>query len=336
MKKLFSLFFALSLLNFSFAAVDVGAITVIAPTNTLCPNAAVTVTVRIKNYAATAINMALNNVTVTADITGASTQTLTKIVNSGTIAAGQVLDVVFVSTANMTAVGTHVFTVSATVVGDAVIGNDFSTPENKEVTIPTLVFTSLAPTDAQTTCINVALPLSIVYTYGGSATGATVSGLPAGVSAVDDLAGTITISGTPTTAVGSPFNYTVLTTGGLCTPQLSLNGSITVTATPTISLTSLASTTSQSVCSGVAITNIVYTTTLCTGASVSAGALPAGVTGSWVAGVYTISGSSVAVGMLPYTITTTGGCSPAASLSGSITIVAPSSITFAAGVVLNI
>jgi hypothetical protein len=50
---------------------------------------------------------------------------------------------------------------------------------------------------------------------GGGATGANVTGLPAGVTAT--VAGTtLTISGTPTTTTGSPFTYAITTTGNTC------------------------------------------------------------------------------------------------------------------------
>ncbi|MGB1308589.1 MAG: PKD domain-containing protein, partial [Oceanihabitans sp.] len=80
--------------------------------------------------------------------------------------------------------------------------------------------------NTQTVCEDEAIT-DITYTVGGDATGATVSGLPPGVTG-NYSGGTFTISGTPTTAVGSPFNYTVTTVG--CTPNLMLTGTITVSA----------------------------------------------------------------------------------------------------------
>ncbi|HEX8608538.1 MAG TPA: gliding motility-associated C-terminal domain-containing protein, partial [Pedobacter sp.] len=65
---------------------------------------------------------------------------------------------------------------------------------------------------------------SITYSITGGGTGATVTGLPAGVTGTYS-AGTFTISGTPT--VNGSFNYTVNTTG-TCT-QTSATGTITVT-----------------------------------------------------------------------------------------------------------
>lgn len=72
-----------------------------------------------------------------------------------------------------------------------------------------LTLTSAPGTDDQTVCAN--QPITpITYEVDGSATGATTTGLPAGVAGIYS-AGVYTISGTPT--VSGVFNYTVTTTG---------------------------------------------------------------------------------------------------------------------------
>ena len=91
----------------------------------------------------------------------------------------------------------------------------------------TINLSSAAGTDGQTLCQNTPIT-NITYTVGGSGTGATVSGLPAGVTG--SFAGsTFTISGSP--SVSGTFNYTVSTTGPCVKPTA--NGTITVTAAPT-------------------------------------------------------------------------------------------------------
>ncbi|AOC94893.1 hypothetical protein BB050_01767 [Flavobacterium anhuiense] len=96
----------------------------------------------------------------------------------------------------------------------------------------TIALSSAAGTDSQTVCANTAIS-NITYATTG-ATGATFSGLPAGVTGA--WAGNVvTISGTPTTEVGSPFNYTVTLTNGC--GNISATGTITVKqvhAAPTI------------------------------------------------------------------------------------------------------
>src|SRR5674476_1341495 len=182
------------------------------------------------------------------------------------------------------------------------------TPDN------TIVLSSAAGTDAQTKCINTAIT-NITYATTG-ATGATFSGLPTGVTG--SWAGnTVTISGSPSTTVGSPFTYTITLTAGC--GAITKTGTITVTPDNTIVLSSAAGTDAQTKCINTPITNITYTTTGASGATFSG--LPTGVTGSWAGNTVTISGSpSTTVGSpFTYTITLTGGCG-AITKTGTITV----------------
>lgn len=78
----------------------------------------------------------------------------------------------------------------------------------------TIALTSTEGTDAQTVCVDNAIE-EIIYTIGGGATGATVTGLPEGVTGT--LADrSFTISGTPT--VAGEYTYTVNTVGPCVTP----------------------------------------------------------------------------------------------------------------------
>ncbi|KAB1154125.1 beta strand repeat-containing protein, partial [Flavobacterium luteum] len=179
----------------------------------------------------------------------------------------------------------------------------------------TVSLSSAVGTDAQTKCINTAIT-TITYVTTG-ATGATFLGLPDGVSGlwVGNLA---TISGTPTES--GTFGYTVDLTGGCGT--ITATGTITVTANNTVSLSSAVGTNAQTKCINTAITTITYATTGATGATFSG--LPAGVTGSWVGDVATISGTPTASGTFNYTITLTGGCGTVTG-TGTITVT-PASI----------
>ena len=90
----------------------------------------------------------------------------------------------------------------------------------------TIDLASAAGTTNQVLCQG--LPIeNIVYTTTGSATGATVTGLPTGLTSVYN-ANTFTISGTPTQT--GTFNYTVTTVG--CSVNASQNGTITIVAVP--------------------------------------------------------------------------------------------------------
>ncbi|TXE05781.1 T9SS type A sorting domain-containing protein [Gelidibacter salicanalis] len=160
--------------------------------------------------------------------------------------------------------------------------------------------TSASDTDAQSVCKNTPLT-DITYATTG-ATGATFSGLPAGVTGTW-VNNTVKISGTPT-AAGGPTTYTVTLTGGCSIEPIA--GTINVDPTNTFSLTSASTSTAQSVCIDTQITNITYATTGATGASFSG--LPAGVTGAWSGNIVTISGKPTEVGSFDYTVTLTGGC----------------------------
>ncbi len=178
-----------------------------------------------------------------------------------------------------------------------------------------------ATTTAQTVCINTAIS-NIVYTIDDGATGGGVTGLPNGVTGVYN-SGTFTISGTPTES--GTFNYTVTATGPC--EDATLSGTITVNANSTISLSSTAGTDAQTVCINNPIAAITYNIDGGgTGASITVGALPHGVTGSFSSGMFTITGTPTESGTFNYTITTSGPCVNA-SVSGSITVNANSTIS---------
>jgi hypothetical protein len=190
----------------------------------------------------------------------------------------------------------------------------------------TILLTSAAGTNNQTVCINSAI-VNITYSIGGGGTGATVTGLPNGVTGSYSN-GTFTLSGTPTES--GTFNYTVTTTGTCA--QTSATGTITVTPVNTITLTSLPATTNQTLCINTAIAPITYTTTGATGATFSG--LPAGVSGNWVANTVTISGTPIVSGPFNYTITLTGGCS-LVTATGTITVTPDNTITLTSAVGTN-
>jgi hypothetical protein len=185
----------------------------------------------------------------------------------------------------------------------------------------TVALSSSAGTNGQTSCINTAIT-DITYTTTG-ASGATVTGLPAGVT--DSWASNVeTISGTPTAS--GIFNYTITLTGGCGT--ITTNGTITVTPNSTVALSSTAGTDGQTLCNNTAITNISYSSTGATGASVTG--LPAGVTGNWASNVETLSGTPTASGNFNYTVTLTGGCGTVTK-AGTLTITPSNTATLSSG-----
>ncbi len=200
--------------------------------------------------------------------------------------------------------GPHTYTLSSAqdACGNAVPG----LPKTVTINVNpnnTISRTSAVGTDNQTVCVNTPIT-NITYATTG-ATGATITGLPAGVTG-NWAANVVTISGTPSVTAGSPYNYTITLTGGCGAGTAT--GTIRVTPNNTISRTSAVGTDNQTVCVNTPITNITYATTGATGATITG--LPTGVTGNWAANVVTISGTPSVTAGSPYnyTITLTGGC----------------------------
>lgn len=179
---------------------------------------------------------------------------------------------------------------------------------------PTLSLSSPSATANQTVCLNSNIA-TINYSFGGSATNVTVTGLPTGVFyATTSLSASI--SGSPST-VGT-YNFLVVTTGGSCPPD-SLTGQIIADTSQVLTLQSAVPTTTQTVCINDSITDITY---IIGGSATSASVtgLPSGITGTFLNGVLSIIGSSSVSGIHSYTVSTTGGGCPSVSQTGSITI----------------
>ena len=88
------------------------------------------------------------------------------------------------------------------------------------------------PASSSTTvCLNAAIAPSITITTTGATGIGAATGLPTGVTAAW-LGDVITISGTPSTVVGSPFSYSIPLTGGCGT--VNATGTITVQTQPSI------------------------------------------------------------------------------------------------------
>ncbi|MEB2776208.1 hypothetical protein SYJ56_12870 [Algoriphagus sp. D3-2-R+10] len=176
--------------------------------------------------------------------------------------------------------------------------------------IPNNTVSSSSPD--QTRCINTALA-NITHTTTG-ATGIAndgvsgANGLPPGVSASWN-AGVITISGTPTSTAGSPYDYSILLTGGC--GEFYATGTITVTPDNTVSPVGSPD---QTQCINEELVDIIFNTTGATGIAndgiAGVNGLPPGVSASWNAGVITISGTPTSTAGSPYnySIPITGGC----------------------------
>ncbi len=178
---------------------------------------------------------------------------------------------------------------------------------------PHLQLSSAPSTANQTLCINAPLG-NIIYTLGSGITGATITGLPPGITGTYNP-GLFLITFSPT--AGGIYNYTLTTSGGAC-GSATASGSITVNILPTLSQ-NVPGVQNQTLCEGTPITNITYSVGgSATGATVTG--LPAGITGTFNAGVFTLSGSSTVGGTHNFTVSTTGSPCGTLTLTGTIVI----------------
>nr|MBM3931734.1 T9SS type A sorting domain-containing protein [Sphingomonadales bacterium] len=170
-----------------------------------------------------------------------------------------------------------------------------------------------APTSAGTLSGTQSICVNGTTTFASTVSGGSWSSSATGVATVNASTGVVTgvAAGTAT------ITYTVTGTGGCA--DATATRTVTVNSNNTITLSSASGTNAQTVTVNTAITNITYSTTGATGATISG--LPAGVTGSWASNVVTISGTPTATGTFNYTVTMTGGCTGGNNTAtGSITV----------------
>lgn len=194
-------------------------------------------------------------------------------------------------------------------------GFAFSTVNTEDCA--TITLTSSSGTLFQTVCLNT-LIIPVVCSLGNGATGASVSGLPAGVEFVyDDIQGVVTISGAPTQS--GTFVFVITTIGGEC--PATLNGTMVINPNSRIRLGFASDSANPTYCVGSSINNLVYNISNgATGAFISSGGLPPGVNATLTNNQFKIMGNPSVIGAFPYSVTTIGGCS-SETLSGVINVV---------------
>ena len=268
-------------------------------TQSVCENIAIVNTVY-------SISGGGNNATVTGLPPG-----VTGVYNAGT----------FTLSGAPTSIGTFNYTVTAT-------GLCLPTSLTGTITVnPDAAISLSAGSNNQTVCISTAIA-TIGYTISGGGTGATITGLPAGLTGTYS-GGIFTITGSPT--VTGTFNYSVTTTG-TCLQKVA-TGSITVNPDAVLTLSSAAGTTSQAVCINTALTDISYSISGGGSGAVVTG-LPAGVTGTYTGGVFTINGTPSVAGIYNYSVTTTGICIQR-TLTGTINVTPDAAIALTSAIGSN-
>jgi hypothetical protein len=189
--------------------------------------------------------------------------------------------------------------------------------------LPLLTLSSAAATDTQTVCLNSAIT-PITYTFGGSATNVTITGLPSNVFYATSST-SASISGSPST-VGTA-GFMVVTTGGVCAPD-TLMGQINVDTIPTITLATALGSQHQTVCEN---TNLSPLNFIIGGSATSASisGFPVGISSMMSSDTLMITGSSSTAGTFPYNVTTNGGACPSTSFSDTLFVQIAPTITLA-------
>lgn len=189
--------------------------------------------------------------------------------------------------------------------------------------LPLLTLSSAAATDTQTVCLNSAIT-PITYTFGGSATNVTITGLPSNVFYATSSS-SASVSGSPSTV--SSANFMVVTTGGVCAPD-TLMGQINVDTIPTITLATALGSQHQTVCEN---TNLSPLNFIIGGSATSASisGFPVGISSMMSSDTLMITGSSSTAGTFPYNVTTNGGACPSNTFSDTLFVQIAPTITLA-------
>jgi len=179
------------------------------------------------------------------------------------------------------------------------------------------ILSSAVGTDTQTICNSAAIA-PITYTTAGLITGATFSGLPAGVTG-NFTSNTVTISGTPSYTGTFPYTVTYI---GNCGSTVTSKGTIAVSV-ETVNAASAA----PVVCTNTALAPITHSTLGGTWTPGTPSGLPAGVTAAWASNIVTISGTPTTPGVFNYNIPLLSGCGTTINATGTITVSDPGIIT---------
>ncbi|MFK7922855.1 MAG: PKD domain-containing protein [Bacteroidia bacterium] len=105
-------------------AVDVGVTAVLQPTNAFCYGQNETILVEIRNFGTAAIDFATNNVSVSADVSGANTGTYTTLIDTGSLAFGSSMQVVVSNSVDLSSPGNNTLTAYSANIVDTNVLND--------------------------------------------------------------------------------------------------------------------------------------------------------------------------------------------------------------------
>ncbi|MBK7853640.1 MAG: hypothetical protein IPJ79_00860 [Bacteroidetes bacterium] len=149
--------------EFAVSPYDVGAEALITPDGDGCYTFGETITVSIRNYGTQAIDFSVNPVTVTCNITGAITTTVSTTLTTGTLASGTVTNVALSPNVNMSPNGVYTFNASTSMGVDGDNSNDAMLPDTRTVGV---VAGSIS-TSATDVCVSGSRTITLTGNYGG-------------------------------------------------------------------------------------------------------------------------------------------------------------------------
>ena len=179
---------------------------------------------------------------------------------------------------------------------------------NPNPNAPTITTTAASCSSAGTATVT-NYDASSTYTFSPAGPSVGAGGVISGLTPATTYTVTATNSNTCLSPSSASFSVAA---------QLPSNTTSSVSSSPTV-------------CSNNALTNITHSTTGATGITNSgvsgANGLPTGVSAAWSGNTITISGTPTAAGTYNYSIPLTGGCGTV-NATGTITVTAPSTPTF--------
>ncbi len=215
--------------NFSSLTNDVGAIDFIPPTVGSCNNNNKTLSVTIRNYAATALNFSTSPVTVGIKITTPSNvvETLTTTITTGTLAANGTLSVMVSTAYDFAQEGNYLFKGYTQTVGDININNDSASVET--VVVPADFTASISPLGTVTICDGASTTLTAIsgtsYLWSTGSTASSISVSTAGTytvtvtngSGCTSTSGPVVVNVSTSNANAVLFSESMGTVGGTTT-----------------------------------------------------------------------------------------------------------------------
>ncbi|MCK5857420.1 MAG: T9SS type A sorting domain-containing protein [Bacteroidales bacterium] len=117
--------------EFTLSPIDLGATHLVHPSSSGCDfNSSDSILVQIRNYGTTTIDFSINPATIVVYSTGVNPDTISYILNSGTIAPGLFMDVKVTNTFNLAMTGLYIFDAYVNIAGDGnAINDDMPTQE---------------------------------------------------------------------------------------------------------------------------------------------------------------------------------------------------------------